>query len=61
MIIATLELKVHLYLTQKEQPVCVWEEDVGPKKSDTTKNWEELQKGGIMICTCRVTSSGEFK
>ena len=61
MVIATLELKIHLYLTQREDPVRVWEdgaeEDVGPKKSDATKNWEVLQKRDIMICTCRVTSS----
>jgi hypothetical protein len=56
MVIAILELKIHFYLTQREDPVCVWEddteEDVGPKKSDTKKNWKVLQKGGIMICTC---------
>jgi hypothetical protein len=36
MVIATLELKIHLYLTQKEDPVCVWEdgakEGVGPRE-----------------------------
>jgi len=52
MVIATWEHKTHLYLTQREDPLCVWEdgtEEVGPKRSDATKNREELHGGGGYI------------